>query len=308
MITVLIIIVVIIFFAQIVRVFELSNIITKEKNEVTDQSNLINGILLFISGFSLVAFFFWQCYQWMYLTILNPASEHGEQVARLWDTTMGIIVLVFLILTPLLFSFALFFRGRDGNKASYITHNNKLEVFWTAIPAVVLLGLIIYGLNVWGKIVNQDISDAIVIEVYAQQFNWTARYAGEDNKLGDANVRFVGGKNILGVISETTKEHQINLINDKIEKINQEIELTNNPAEKELKLQRIKKEEDKRKRLNTYFLVTSETQLQAAEDDIITKEIHLPVGKKYGHDGRNNVIAFCLHQTCISQNVVPHSC
>ena len=46
MITGLIIIVAIIFFAQIVRVFEVSNIITKEKNETSDQSNLINGLLL----------------------------------------------------------------------------------------------------------------------------------------------------------------------------------------------------------------------------------------------------------------------
>ena len=31
--------------------------------------------------------------------------------------------------------------------------------------------------------------DTLVVELYAQQFNWKARYAGDDNVLGMANVR-----------------------------------------------------------------------------------------------------------------------
>ena len=41
--------------------------------------------------------------------------------------------------------------------------------------------------------------DPIVVELYAKQFGWTARVAGEDNVLGDANVRFIEGANVLGV-------------------------------------------------------------------------------------------------------------
>jgi cytochrome c oxidase subunit 2 len=46
--------------------------------------------------------------------------------------------------------------------------------------------------------VDED-EEVIVIELYAQQFNWTARYSGEDNVLGKANVRYIEGVNILGV-------------------------------------------------------------------------------------------------------------
>jgi len=49
--------------------------------------------------------------------------------------------------------------------------------------------------------VNED-EDPLVIELYAQQFSWTARYAGEDNTLGKANVRFIEGINALGVDKE----------------------------------------------------------------------------------------------------------
>jgi cytochrome c oxidase subunit 2 len=207
----------------------------------------------------------------------------------------------------MLFGIAYYFRGRKDRKASFITHNNKLEFFWTAIPAVTLLALISYGLNVWGKIVNQDVSDAIVIELYAKQFGWSARYAGEDNQLGNANVRYVGGRNELGVISKNTKEGQIKAIDEKIEKLLTEIENSNNPAEKKLKSARVEKLEKKRKTLLTYFITTSEEQLLAAEDDVVTKELHLPVGKKVLFKFRSQDIihsAFLPHFR-VQMNCVP---
>ena len=280
MINILIVLVAIIFIAQIVRIFEISNIVSKAKNEITNESNHINGILLLLSGIGLVVFFFWQRAMWMGHTLPVAASEHGPIIDSLWDTTMGLIIIVFLILTPMLFGVSFLYRGKKENTASYITHNNKLEFFWTAIPAVVLLALISYGLNVWGKIVNQDVSNAMVIEVYAKQFNWTARYAGEDNQLGAANVRFVGGKNELGVISQTTKEQQVASVENKINNLESDLSNTLNPAEKKIISKKIDKLVNKKKTLMTYFITTSENKLKVAEDDIVTKELHLPVGKQ----------------------------
>lgn len=280
MINILIVLVAIIFIAQIVRIFEISNIVSKAKNEITNESNHVNGVLLLLSGIGLVVFFFWQRAMWMDQTLPVAASEHGPIIDSLWDTTMGLIIIVFLILTPMLFGVSFLYRGKKENTASYITHNNKLEFFWTAIPAVVLLALISYGLNVWGKIVNQDVSNAMVIEVYGKQFNWTARYAGEDNQLGAANVRFVGGKNELGVISKTTKEQQVASIESKINNLESDLSNTLNPAEKKIISKKIEKLVNKKKTLMTYFITTSENKLKVAEDDIITKELHLPVGKQ----------------------------
>ena len=280
MIKVLVLLVGVIFVAQVVRIFELSTLIKKTKNEVTDYSNHINGILLLIAGIGLLVFFFWQRAEWMDQTLQGPASEHGVWIDGLWDTTMALILFVFLALTPLLFTVAYWFRGKKENKASYITHNNKLEFFWTAIPAVVLLVLISYGLRVWGQIVNQDISDAIVIEIYAKQFGWAARYSGDDNTLGRADVRFVGGKNELGVIASNTKDSQLLELDQKIAKLQNDINNSENPAERKLIKQRIDKLVKKKKTTMTYFVTTTPEQLLAAEDDIVTRELHLPVGKK----------------------------
>jgi cytochrome c oxidase subunit 2 len=97
------------------------------------------------------------------------------------------------------------FRGTKGRKAAFITHNNRLELVWTVIPAIVLFVLILYGMSTWSDIMNFDEDeDALVVELYAAQWNWKARYSGDDNVLGDANVRFLNdfdGRNIVGIDS-----------------------------------------------------------------------------------------------------------
>src|SRR5690606_2074320 len=79
--------------------------------------------------------------------------------------------------------------------------NDKLEFVWTIIPVIVLAGLILYGLYAWTNImfVDENKEDTLVVELYAKQFSWEARYAGEDGVLGKANVRYIEGVNTLGV-------------------------------------------------------------------------------------------------------------
>ncbi|MEK9829287.1 MAG: cytochrome c oxidase subunit II, partial [Schleiferiaceae bacterium] len=124
----------------------------------------------------------------------------GVQIDQLWDISMGLIVVMFLIIQPILFWFAYKYRGKKSNKATFYAHNDKLEFIWTIVPAIVLAVLIIYGLTTWSNTMNPSTDEEpMVVEVYAQQFKWTARYSGEDNTLGYANVRLIQGANTLGV-------------------------------------------------------------------------------------------------------------
>jgi cytochrome c oxidase subunit 2 len=78
--------------------------------------------------------------------------------------------------------------------------DDLLEFIWTVIPVIVLAGLIIYGLFTWTDIMNvSEDDDPMVVELYAYQFDWRARYSGDDNTLGEANVRLIEGANQLGV-------------------------------------------------------------------------------------------------------------
>ncbi len=187
--------------AQVMKIFEISNEINKGKdNEVSEKDNRTQGTLMLLIGMGFVLSVAVMYYAWGDLLLPKPASEHGVEIDSLFNWSMILINIVFFIVQPILFYFAYKYRGIKGRKASYYEHNDKLELIWTVVPAVVLAVLIIWGLNTWGDIMNPDSEEnPIVIEVYAQQFAWTARYSGGDNKLGYANVNLIEGANALGV-------------------------------------------------------------------------------------------------------------
>ena len=194
---------VIVTLVQILRVSELMAAVQQtDVNDVTDKDNKIQARLFLIVGSLFIGFVIWQILEWSPFLLPPASSDHGSQIDTLMQFTMGLILTVFFILTPVLFFFAYKYRGRANNTAYYYTHNNKLEIIWTVIPTIVLTGVIIFGLKTWDKAMNVDTTDAQVIEVYAKQFNWTARYSGTDNTLGSANYRLVKGTNALGVDME----------------------------------------------------------------------------------------------------------
>lgn len=198
--TYLIVALAIIGLVQIVRIFELAaKLKGNQENVVTDKDNHYNGLAILIVGLLFVAFVAYSFKLWGHVILPTPASVHGLAIKGLWDATMAVILIVFFITQPILFWFAYKYRGREGNKALYQTHNNKLEVLWTSVPAIVLTGLIIYGLSTWNSVMNPDTDEAIVVEAYARQFDWTARYAGEDNTLGDSHYTLIAGINTIGV-------------------------------------------------------------------------------------------------------------
>ena len=187
---------------QLTKIFDLTQVGSNvDKSEVaTDDDNNVQGYIMFAFIAFLYIFTIYGLFKVGPLVLHTPASEHGAEVDNLMNITWVLIFIVQAITQLLLHYFAFKYRGKKDQKALYFADNNKLEAVWSVIPAVVLAGLILYGLYAWTNImfVDED-EDTIVIELYAQQFNWKARYAGEDNVLGKANVRLIEGVNSLGV-------------------------------------------------------------------------------------------------------------
>ena len=188
---------------QITKIFELSQAKKINTQVADDEDNNLNGklmfvFLIFIYGITIFSF-------WAYGDVLLPdaASEHGSDYDNLMWISFAIIFFVQTITQALLHYFSYKYRGAKGKKALFYADNEKLEMLWTIIPVITLAGLILYGLYTWTDIMTVEENDeALVVELYAQQFNWKARYAGEDGVLGDANVRFLqdfDGKNLVGI-------------------------------------------------------------------------------------------------------------
>ena len=186
---------------QMSKIFELSKPKSDTSDEIAnDQDNRINGkLMLMFVGFIYVLAFI-SHYKWSKVFLPQAASEHGVDIDQLWLISMVLIFVVGIITQWLLHYFAFKYHGRQGQKATFFADNDKLEFIWTIIPVIVLAGLIIYGLFTWTDIMNvEPDEDPMVIELYAYQFDWRARYSGTDNVLGDANVRLIEGSNVLGV-------------------------------------------------------------------------------------------------------------
>jgi cytochrome c oxidase subunit 2 len=187
---------------QLTKIFDLTQVAsTSDDSQVAnDDDNNVQGYLMF--GFLAFIYIFtiYGVYTWGPLVLHTPASDHGALIDNLMNITWVLIFTVQAITQVLLHYFAFKYRGNKDKRALYFADNNKLEAIWSVIPAVVLAGLILYGLYAWTNIMFvDDEEDTVVIELYAQQFKWTARYAGADNVLGKANVRLIEGVNTLGV-------------------------------------------------------------------------------------------------------------
>lgn len=187
---------------QLTKIFDLTQVGAQvnDSGVADDNDNNVQGYLMF--GFLAFIYIFtiYGLVRWGGLVLHTPASAHGGLVDNLMNITWVLIFTVQTITQALLHYFAYKYRGKKDQKALYFADNNKLEAIWSAIPAITLAGLILYGLYAWSNImfIDKD-DDAIEIELYAQQFKWTARYAGADNVLGKANVRYIEGVNTLGV-------------------------------------------------------------------------------------------------------------
>ncbi len=133
--------------------------------------------------------------------IVNPASEHGAEIDRMFNNTMIVTILVVTISNFLLVYYGWKYRSKPGRKALYYPHNNRLEVIWTVVPAIVLTLLVFDGVGVWHDIMGDKPEDAIEIEVNGKQFAWTFRYPGADQEFGDSHVSFIneGKGNELGI-------------------------------------------------------------------------------------------------------------
>lgn len=186
---------------QISKIFKLSQPIESDDSQIaTNKDNQKQGKIFLIFTvflYGLMIYSFWELSKF-YLP--GGTSTHTDDYDQLFFISLGLIMFVQVIIQFLIHWFAYKYRGKEGQKALFYADNDKLEFIWTIIPVITLAALIIYGLFSWSEIMNvEETDDTLVVEIYAYQFDWRARYSGADGTLGEANVRFIEGVNQLGL-------------------------------------------------------------------------------------------------------------
>jgi cytochrome c oxidase subunit 2 len=159
----------------------------------------VNAILFLVFLFGSGALMFWYSIKEFDNYQLPVASEHGVITDELFWITMAVTGIVFLITHVLLFIFPYKYQYKEGRKAAFYPDNHKLEIIWTAVPGVVMAGLVISGWMAWSDITAPAPEKAHVVEIMGYQFAWDVRYPGKDNVLGDYDYRLINASNSHGI-------------------------------------------------------------------------------------------------------------
>ena len=110
-----------------------------------------------------------------------PASTQAGPIDTLWDVLLIASVPVFVLVETVVLYCAIKFRMRPGEELKDgppIHGNTRLEIIWTAIPAILLVGLCTYAYVVLTDIEKAE-ANTMNVRVVGEQFTWTFYYPGE---------------------------------------------------------------------------------------------------------------------------------
>ena len=199
-IAIIVLIYVVIF--QIAKASEYVSILKGE--EVSrKQNNKINGFLMV--AFLVLGFVgIYLCNKYLFgktLLAHEAASIQGEKLDEMLWVTLIITGIVFVITQVLLFWFSYKYQENENRKVFFFAHSTKLELVWTAIPAITLTILVVFGLRNWFFFTGEAPKNAMVVEVTGKQFGWIFRYPGKDAIFGKKYYKNIDpATNSVGII------------------------------------------------------------------------------------------------------------
>lgn len=187
---------------QIAKASEYVSIL-KGEEESRKQNNKINGALMVV--FLVLGFVgVYVCNEYLFdktLLAQEAASVQGEKVDQMIWVTLIITGIVFIITQILLFWFAYKYQEKENRKSFFFAHSTKLELIWTAIPAITLTVLVIFGLRNWFFFTGEPPKNAMVVEVTGKQFGWIFRYPGKDAVFGKKYYKNIDpATNSVGIV------------------------------------------------------------------------------------------------------------
>lgn len=130
-------------------------------------------------------------------------TEHGPAIDRQFLITIIVVGVAFSAAQIGLGWMVWKYRETAAADRALYTHgNNRLEMIWTVVTAVIFIGLAVMGQQVWASLhLNQAPAGSFRVGVTAQQFAWTFHYAGNDNAFGRTDPSLINDddQNFIGL-------------------------------------------------------------------------------------------------------------
>lgn len=199
LILIILVVLIMVVLYQVGKSSEMMATIQGEKEFEKKSNNIMGYVMLGILPIFFASLY--ACHKYMMpMMIPEAASDHGKDIDSMMLVTIWITGIVFVITQVLTFWFAFKYRGNGKQKPFFYSHNNKLELIWTVIPALTMAVLVGIGLKAWFKMTSAAPANAMQIEVTGKQFNWISRYPGPDGVIGKKYFTNINEKdNILGL-------------------------------------------------------------------------------------------------------------
>ncbi len=137
---------------------------------------------------------------------LQPqVTKLGERAAWMHDWLLNPVMFVISIFVlGLLFWVMLRYRRAANPTASKTSHNTFIEIVWTLVPVLVLVGIAIPSIDLLAKQYAPPPKDAVVLKAIGNQWFWEHEYPDHDvkvtsNMLSDEEAAKRGEPRLLGV-------------------------------------------------------------------------------------------------------------
>jgi cytochrome c oxidase subunit 2 len=125
-------------------------------------------------------------------------SKQADKVDTLYDVLVIVSVPIFVLVAVVVLFSVINFRMRPGEEdldGPPIHGNTRLEVIWTAIPAILLVSLCTYAYITLTDIESAPASGSErVVHVTGQQFAWTFQYDEGGKKFSTAQLYLPAGE------------------------------------------------------------------------------------------------------------------
>ncbi|WP_420641395.1 cytochrome c oxidase subunit II [Candidatus Leptofilum sp.] len=132
---------------------------------------IIVGVLTLISATGLYFLF-----DWMF-TRPKAASAQAAPIEDLFQAHFIMMALLFALIMVIMLYAVVVFRRRPGDDSDgpHIHGNTGLEIAWTIIPTIVVIGFGVYGLVLFREVTAEQ-TDEMVVEVVGRQWSWSFEY------------------------------------------------------------------------------------------------------------------------------------
>jgi cytochrome c oxidase subunit 2 len=121
----------------------------------------------------------------------TAASKQAHAIDTLWDVLLIASIPVFVLVTTVV-GFSIWkFRMRPGEElldGPPIHGNTRLEIVWTAIPAILLVGLCTYAFLVLEDVEQAPAQPSMQVRVVGQQFAWTFYYRQNGKEIASPQL------------------------------------------------------------------------------------------------------------------------